>query len=155
MKIDPAVEEPTRKILDRVLHDDLDVVESTVAGLVEAGRVDESLALACRIAGTVVVDINGGAEVTHERLDELARELVEIDAGRNGLGTDEVSTFLKRVVFGGERLDIVLSVDDAVRVPYAVAATLVGSGANVEDDQQWPDYLDEIEAAIEAAPDPS
>lgn len=149
MPIDPAVEEPTRAILSALLRGDVDAVEAQVTELDKAGRFTESLALVTRVAGAAVIDMTGGERPTNEWFDEVSRKLAELDDGSNSLTSDEAAAFLRRVVFGGERLDAVLAVEDTIRVPYVVTATLLASSG--PEGKQWWEWLDFLEAALEAA----
>lgn len=148
MPIDPAVEAPTREVIGHVIRDEIDDVEAKLGKLADTDLLNASLALSAEISGTVVLDICDGQRPSSDDLDEIARSLAEWDE-RNGLTAQEAQTYLKRVVFGGERLDAVLSTEDALRVPYVVCALLVASSAKTEEGQQWPDYLDAVEAALE------
>lgn len=154
MVIDSAVEAPTRLLFGHVLRDEMDGVETQLNVLVDAGYLDASLALTARISGIVAVDLCDGERPTDADIRELSSTLADLD-DQHGLTDAGAHDYLARVVFGGERLDLVFSVEDATRVPYVVCSLLLASSAKTEDGQEWPDYLDQVEATVEAAPESS
>lgn len=66
------------------------------------------------------------------------------------LTAEEVRDYLGKAGFGGQAVYEVLAPKDAVRFPFIVGAYLLAGHSR--DEQAWWDYLDEVEAAVEAAP---
>lgn len=154
MQIDPTVETQVRELLGHALRVELDDFQRVLTEAAGKGKLDDALTLTTKIAGVVVMHLCDGKPPTDDDLKEIAQTTVDIDDDYS-LTEDEVGGYLGRVVFGGEQLSAVFSADDAARLPFAITANLLGSAAKVEDGQQWTDLLDQVEAALEAAPDPS
>lgn len=154
MQIDPTVEAKVRGLLGHALRVELDDFQSALEKTASESKLDDALTLATSIAGVVVIHLCDGAAPTNSDLEEISQTTADIDDDY-ALGAAEVNDYLRRVVFGGEQLTAVFSVEDAARLPFVITANLLGSAANIEDGQQWTDLLDQIEATIEAAPDPS
>lgn len=150
MRIDPAVEGPTRDLLGHALRVEADDFQRVLSQVVDAGKLDDVLTLIARVAGLVVVDLCDGGAPTADDLQEIADTTAEIDEDY-GLTSEDAHGFLSRVVFGGERLDSVFTPDNAARLPFVVASNLVGSTADVDNGQQWWDYLEDIEKRLEAS----
>ena len=153
MPIDPAIEAPTRDILGAMLRDDVDTVEERVTALDKVGRFNDSLALVTRIAGAAALDMTNGERPADQWFTDVSRQLAELDDGANSLTASEADSFLRRIVFDGERLDAVLPVEDAIRVPYVVTATLLASSG--PEGRQWWEWLDFLESALETAHGPT
>ncbi|HEX6445731.1 MAG TPA: hypothetical protein VF053_11625 [Streptosporangiales bacterium] len=150
MRIDPKVEEPTRDLFGHALRAEHEDFQKRLAS-VDGETVSEAMTLAGTIVAYVCIDACGGQQPTEEEFDTLTDNVVSADS-EYSLTAQEVRDYLVKGVFGGQVLHEVLDPKDAVRFPFIVGAYLLAGYSH--DDQAWWDYLDEVEAAIEAAPDP-
>lgn len=98
------------------------------------------------------MDSVGGRQPTDAELRDLASMLASIQEEYT-LTADEVHDYLAKAVFGGRALTDALAEGAEVTLPFVVAGNLLGANARVEEGQQWWDYLEAIERALEAAPD--
>lgn len=151
MQIEPMVEQLTRRLFGHALRAEHDDFQRRLADA-DGETVSQAIRLAATIAAYVAIDACGGARPTEEELRTIASNLAEADE-HYSLTADEVHAYLTKGVFGGQAVHELLAPEDAVRLPFIIGVYLVSDYH--DDDQAWWDYLDTIEAAIEAAPDPA
>lgn len=154
MRIDPKVEEPTRELFGFAIRAELDEFQQKLASFDDDESVRLALQLANAVAAGVVLEICDGARPSDPDLRQLAETAERVET-RYRLAEAEVHDYLARCVFGGEQLFDVFNAADAVRMPFIITGHLLGSYTHVDQGQHWPAYLDQIEAALEAAPEPS
>lgn len=153
MQISARVEEPTRELVGHAIHGDQDQFEAKLRDL-DIATLEQAVALAMSIAGAVAAHVSEANPPSEDALRTLAATAAKVEK-RYDLGADEVFKFLAQSVFGSATLADLFEAHDAVRLPFMVAGNLLGSYAKREQGQTWTDYLDQIEAALEAAPEPS
>jgi hypothetical protein len=153
VKIDDRAEEIARKLFGFAIRAELDDFERSIADA-KPEILSEARRLSVAVADGVVLVVTEGQQPSDADLRKIAETAASVEK-RYELSKDEVHAFLSKVVFGGQALDDVFSTGDAVTVPFIVAGNLLGSYRNAEQDQGWWEFLDEVEAAIEAAPDPA
>lgn len=151
MQIDDKVEASTRKLFGHAIRAELDEFQDRLRTLDQAS-LTEALRLAVTVSGAVVLNITEGKHPSDNDLRKLASTAAEIEE-RYALDEDKVYTYLSKCVYGDTALEQAFSGADVVSLPFLVTGNLLGS--YTPDDQDWWEYLDQIEAAIEAAPDPS
>lgn len=149
MRIDPKAEQLTRDLFGHALRAEDEDFQGRLAGA-DAETVSDGIRLAATIAAYVAIDACGGEKPSDDDLRTIAANLAEADE-HYALSADEVQTYLVKGVFGGQAIHELLPSEDAVRLPFIIGVYLV-SGYH-DDNQAWWDYLDEVEAAIEAAPE--
>lgn len=154
MKIDPKTEQPTRELFGFAIRAELDPFQAKLADFPDGQSVRDALQLALAVAAGVVVEVCDGAEPTDADLRKLAQTAAAVEQ-RYELTEDEVYAYLSRCVFGGEPPTDVFSAEDAVRLPFLITGHLLGAYTHIDRGQHWPEYLDQVEAAIEAVPDPA
>ncbi|MQA01693.1 MAG: hypothetical protein GEV07_02800 [Streptosporangiales bacterium] len=151
MSIDPAIEGPTRKLFGHALRAEFEDFQKTLMAL-DGEKLTSAMQLAANIAAVAVIDACGGESPSDSDLREVAATISEAE-DRYSLTVDELHTYLAKGVFGGEALDQYFAPDDVVRLPFVLAAGVLG--AYRDEGEDWWEYLDQIEAAIEAAPEAS
>lgn len=154
MRIDPRVEEPTRDLFGHALRAEFKDFEAVLGRFPDDDSLRQALGLAGAICAYVVVDDYESSEPADDDLRDAADTVSDIE-DRYEIDPDKVYAYLRRCVFGGEPVTAVLSTDDAARLPFIIGANLVGSTTDTDAGQKWSDRLDEVEAALEAAPEPS
>lgn len=153
MKIDDRAEEIARRLFGFAIRAELDDFERSVAG-VRPEALSEARRVAVAVAAAVVLVVTEGQQPSTADLRRIAETAASVEK-RYELNENEVFTFLSKTVFGGQPPDDVFSIGNAVTLPFIVAGNLLASYRNAEQDQGWWELLDEVEAAIEAAPDPA
>lgn len=154
MKIDPRAEEPARELFGFAIRSELTEFDEKLKSFSDDATLREALRLAMAVSAVVLNDTGYGRRPADERLRETAAILAEIQDDYT-LEPDEVYDYLAKCVYGGRPLTEVLPEGAAVTLPFVVAGNLLASHAQVENGQQWWDYLDAIEASIEATTGPT
>lgn len=151
MQINSGVEELTRKLFGYAIRAELDDLQTQLRALDQA-TMTEALRLAVMVAGAVVLDVTEGKRPSDADLRKMASTAASVEK-RYALDEDKVYTYLARSVFGDVPLEEALGATDVASVPFLVTGNLLGSYTH--EGQKWWEFLDQIEAAIEAAPDPA
>lgn len=150
MKIDARVEAIVRKALTGVVQRDNDKFASAIASFPDENAVAEGIRLAVALALFVLLD-QYGRTPTDVEIRAVSEKVVEMEDWTD-VTTDEVVAVIA-AAFNHVAADQVLPMQRVVIVSYIVAGNLVSSCH--KKGEEWWDYLDRIEAAIEAAPDPA
>lgn len=153
MRIDPSFEEPARELFGFAIRAELEQFAEKLRSLDEE-RLTGALRLAVLVAGRLVLDVTEGEQPSDADLRKMAETAAEVET-RYSLDEEKVHTFLARGVFGDAALEEVFSPVDVATVPFLVTGNLLGSYTSIDEGQEWWEYLDQIEAAIEAAAEPS
>lgn len=152
MHIDPNIEKPTRDLLGYAIRGELDQMSHLIYSI-DDERYMQSTALCIAIVGYVAIDASGMRWPSDAALREMARHAAETTTTFE-LSETQISEFLSRVVFGADKLDQVFA-DLGVSTTLPILATariLVAFRPHRARDQNWWDYLEVIEKALEAAP---
>lgn len=149
MRIDPKVEAPTRDMLDHAMKGELDEIPDVIQAIGESQHYQQSIGLCALIAGYVVIDVCGSQWPHEADLRKIADNTAKRTT-RYTLDPAQVYEYLSRSALRFEPLDQVFSKSaDAANWPILMTASLIvvycPQGKDV-----WQ-YLDEIEAGIEAA----
>lgn len=150
MKIDDRVEQAVRKTLTAVVQRDSDKLASAISSLPGDEATAQGLQLAVALSIFVLRD-QYGRNPTDLEIRAVADKLVEMESWTD-VTADEVVAALT-AAFGRVAVDQVLSPQRALIVSYVIAGNLLSSCHR--DDEEWWNYLDRAEAAIEATPDQS
>ncbi|MCL2729319.1 MAG: hypothetical protein FWE15_04755 [Actinomycetia bacterium] len=139
--IDPKTEDAFRTIIGHAVHGRNDDAEKAIA---QAGQqaMQEFTTLAIQAAGYVVID-TAGRWPTDADLASAARIATETLPGMPG-SREDVLAYLKSVVFSAGTFD-----GHPLTPLYAAAA--LTAGFKPPQGSDWNDWLDVIEAGIEAA----
>lgn len=151
MNINPDTALAVRELIGHALRVEFDDLTKELDRLSDDARTD-AIGHAAVIAWFVAVDDNGGTPPTSDELREVAHDAAEVE-DRFTLSADTIHTYLSRCVFGDTPPFDALSAEEASRLPFIVAGNLLASVR--ADDEEWYEYLDRVEAAVAAAPDPS
>jgi hypothetical protein len=144
MKIDNDVEPLLREALSAAVKAD----GRRFAQALQAFPNDESLAHGVAVAmavGLYVLHDVFGHRPTTEELHEVARKLVAMETWAEVNAEDVVAAVT--AAFDGRRGDEVLPPEKVLVLPLIVAAYLLSAGR--AENEQWWEYLDRAEAAIE------
>lgn len=151
----PRISAKPEKALRAAIHEltqiDADQVPPSLAALDEADRT-EALSLALIVTSYVVIDACGSQWPIRSSVRSIADTLATKSSFAKQLNLDpeQIHAYLSRAVFGQERVEDVIGDEPAfTRLPVVVAgeALAVYSKGYASI---W-DYLDRIEAGIEAA----
>ena len=155
MGIDPEVEKPTRKMLDHVVHGELEQAGRAFEAVGDQERQLECIALCVSVAGYIAIDVCGNQWPTDASLRTIAKDTAETAKGTTtgrplGLTEAEIYKYLARSALGFEPLDQVFPpVGEALTLPILITARLLLTFR--PSDKHWWEYLDVIEDAIEKA----
>jgi hypothetical protein len=150
MKIDSKVEPLVREALDAAVKQDIDRLDAALDAFADDTKRRDGLALLFAISRLVLHDLNEGKNPTDEQVSDLADWIAEEEAWA-GLPADEIRNFLLWLLGDDSKT---VNQDMYIVLVFVVTATLLSSRRQ-PDGQWWFDYLDQIEAALEAAPNPS
>ncbi|GIJ45815.1 hypothetical protein Val02_27010 [Virgisporangium aliadipatigenens] len=144
MKIDGQVEPILRKLFAGAVRRDPEQITTQIQALGSDDAVRKAVELAIAVTGYVLLDVHGG-KPTDEQLRVIADDMARIEEWA-GFSAEEIGTFLSRVV-AGEPLAGALPQDTATMLTFIVPGVLL-SGFRTKPENWW-DYLDRAEAAIE------
>jgi hypothetical protein len=150
MRIDERIEGHVRDAFTAVIGRDGDQMTEALRGLNEADS-QVAVGLALYVCGFVVNDIyRQGA--TDAEIHELAKQITQSESSWIKLDTDSNAKLIRAAAtgdgaFGG------LGKADVPGLAFVCGGHLLGAFS--DEGQPWHEYLDEIWAAAEAAPDPT
>jgi hypothetical protein len=147
MRIDDDIESLVREALDAAVKRDANRFDAAMKAFTTDPIRRAALELAVAITAFVLLDLYGGAP-TDDQIRPLADKIAELETW-SSLTSDEVRRFLTAVL-SGQKLDSVVPAT-AVILTFVVPASLLASKP-LDDGDWWFNYLDRVEAAIEAAP---
>ncbi|MER7590007.1 hypothetical protein ABTW72_20970 [Micromonospora sp. NPDC127501] len=147
MKIDERVEQLVRDTLHWAVKRQPIEFDRALTAFSDATMRQSALELLAAIAAFVSADICQG-KPTPEQIQQLSEEVAEAEAW-SSTTSPEVEAFLNAVVTG-RPMSGVLPAGSAVVLAFVVAASLLSFRPKGEG-EWWFNYLDKVEAAIEAA----
>lgn len=148
MEIDNRVEPLVREALAAIVGKDPDRLERAVTAFPDDDAMTKGVQLACSLILYTLQDLYEGRRPTADEIRELANDTLQGEDWTD-VSAQEVVDFVT-AVFDRRRIDSALPLDRAALLAYVIAANLVSSYH--EDNEEWWDYLDRAEAAIEATP---
>jgi hypothetical protein len=149
MRVDERIEPRLREAYSAVIAKDADRVSAALQGMT-AEDTTTFLGLGLFVCGFIVNDIYKES-ATDENVRELAGKIIAKQSDWMDVGEPEVVTaFLKAAASGDTRL-AGLGGEDITGLTIICGGHLLGYYRL--NDQRWYEYLDEIWAALEAAPD--
>lgn len=151
MNVSPDTALAVRELIGAALRVELDKLDADLDRMLDDARTD-AIGHAAVIAWFVTVDDNDGKVPSAEDLRAVAEDAADIE-DRVNLSADAIHTYLSKCVFGDVSPFDALSAEDARRLPFIVAGNLLASVR--ADGEEWYEYLDRVEAAVAAAPEPS
>lgn len=148
MRIDPKLEEPTRRILEHAIRDEPAEISTVIRSLGE-DRYRECITLCVAIAGYVVVDVLGPDWPSEPGLRKMAEGAARTQMVAE-LDEAKLYEFMRKAAIGFQTLEDVFSAtEDLATLPITMTASLLlgycPQGRNIGE------YLDQIEEALEAA----
>lgn len=146
MKISKHVEPLVRSALDAAVKRDFNRLDAALKAFPHDQAVKEAVALALSVTLYVLRDIHHG-QPTNLETEAVAAEIVRAEAWAQPTEA-EAKTFLVKLV-NGEPLAEDLPSESVIVLAFISAASLLASCHR--EDEQWWDYLDRAEAALEAS----
>ncbi|MFI9640040.1 hypothetical protein ACIG87_08225 [Micromonospora sp. NPDC051925] len=148
MKIDERIEPLVRAVLDAAVQRDAARFDEAITRLSGPVELQEGVQLAVTICAFVVFDVHSGAP-TSVQIQEIAGD-IERQESWIGPSSAEVASFLDALVQRRSIADV-LSQEAVIVLPFVIAANLLTTASQQEQGEWWFNYLDKVEAAIEAA----
>lgn len=147
MRIDERVEPRVREALAAVVKRDPTRFEAAMAEFDRTNSVQQGVQLATAVVLAVVMDAFGG-KPTGDQVVQLAVALAGLEQWMQPTA-EEISAYLNAVLKGQPATDA-LTGDQVVVLSFLTAGSLLASRSEAADGKRWFNYLDRIEAAIEA-----
>ncbi|MEU3456101.1 hypothetical protein ABZ671_21265 [Micromonospora sp. NPDC006766] len=147
MKIDDQVEQPVRDALHWIVKEQEDEFNAALQAFPDDASRQAALELLVTIARYVIIEAYSGPPSVDE-VRELAGVIVEAESWLP-LSHSEVERYLQAVLAGTPLIEH-LEPETAVVLAFAVAGCLLASRPQPSG-EWWFNYLDKVEAAIEAA----
>src|SRR5690606_12173824 len=116
----------------------------------DTATLEQAAALAMSVTGAVAVHVGGTNPPDDATLRTLAATAWKAETNV-ALDAATVHRYLAECIFGASTLLDVVPAHEAARLPFLVAGNLLASHAKQDEGQAWTDYLDQIEAALEAS----
>lgn len=149
MRIDPKIERLTREMLDHAMRGGIEEIEPRYNSLNHDER-RQSLELCLLVAGYIAVDASGTRWPSDAGIRQLAGSAVKAEKRLN-LAEEDVYNYVARVVFGFQPLEKVFTdANEAIFAAILITGSLLLTFCPRSKNTVW-EYLDEIEAATEAA----
>lgn len=146
MRIDPRVEQPTRKMLGHAVRHELDELAAMILDIGNEAFFG-SIPLCVLASAYIALDVNRQWPADAD-LREIAKTVSE-SQDRLDISRQRIYEFLSRVAFGREKVEDVFATEGIVTIPiYATASLLV---TFCPSEKHWWEYLDQIWDAVEAA----
>jgi hypothetical protein len=144
------IEKPFRDALGHAIRNEIDKMEEGLLRLTDE-QIASCLSMCVHVTGYVSIDACKGRWPDREDLRQLGEIAPRSKNARAfGLKEEEAYAYVKRVVFGGERLDIVFSPPEhAATLSFVITGHLIVAFSGAYD--HWWLYLDKIEEAWEVA----
>jgi hypothetical protein len=148
MEIDDQVERHVRRILGTVVKRDEDAFDSSMRELADSSYRSKALELAVAVCAFVLHDTYAGRP-SDEEARQASQTIAEMEQWST-LTPEEVRSFLNAVL-DGKALDTFLDRDTSVISTFIITGSLLAASPRIGEDEWWFNYLDRVEAAIEAA----
>ncbi|MEU4401476.1 hypothetical protein [Micromonospora orduensis] len=148
MRIDDQVETLVRAVLDAAVHRDSGRFEGAMDALVGSQEtLTKAVELTLAVNAAVLFEVHDGRP-SPEQVNELSRNISQQEQWA-GVSAADVHALLVAVTTGNPPV-VASSVDGATAV-FVVAANLLATASQPDEGEWWFNYLDKVEAAIEAA----
>lgn len=147
MKIDSRIERLVRDALHGAVKQDIDILDTALKAFPDQAARAEAARILVAVCAHVVVDLYRGERPTDDQLKALAARVGTSEAW-SSLTEEEILSFL-RFVMGDTAQQ--LDPDATVMMIFVVTGSLLSAAPRPEG-QFWFNYLDRVEAAIEATP---
>ncbi|MBG6106338.1 phosphoenolpyruvate-protein kinase (PTS system EI component) [Micromonospora vinacea] len=148
MKINEQVEAQVRAVLDAAVHRDSDRFDSALDALsVSQETLTKAVELTLAVNAAVLFEVHDGLPSTHE-INEISRNIGQQERWAE-VSAQDVHAVLSAVTTG--KLPRLANTASGVSVVFVVAANLLATASQPDEGEWWFNYLDKVEAAIEAA----
>jgi hypothetical protein len=148
VKIDDRVEPLVRKTLNAAVKRDIDRLDAALRAFPDEEARRKGLELATAITVAVLHDSHDGKPTP-----EQVRQAASVFEGEDwsGITLADAEKYLTTVLAGGSLAEA-FDPEAPVVLTFVIAAGLLASSSKVREDEWWFDYLDRIEARLEATP---
>lgn len=149
MKFDDRIESTVRDLFNAVVKSKEGDFEAALRELPDEASRHKALELAVAVCGFVVIDTYD-RRPTADETREIAQGVVEAGSWMP-LSEQEVATFLTAALNGRPLVEAV-GAENAFFLAFIITGILLVASPKVGEGEFWFNYLDRVEAAIEAAP---
>jgi hypothetical protein len=148
MNFDDQTEGSLRSILDAVVKSDTEAFDTAVRSLKQEDRAADVLELAVAVLSYAIFDTYEG-KPTAADVELIAQTVTEMEGWVN-LDPVEVREYLTGVL-AGKPLSEILDPQSAFFLTFIIAGSVLAASPKISEGEWWFNYLDRVEAAIEAA----
>ncbi|MFB9239124.1 hypothetical protein ACFFWC_26945 [Plantactinospora siamensis] len=144
--MDPEIEPLVRDAIHAAVIRDFDVLDERLQALPAGEPTARAVELTTALVYLIMIDIHNG-KPTEEEIRGVAAEIARGEAWAAPTA-EEVTSYLVRLL-NGQPFGTEVPSENVVILAFVCAANLLSSCHR--DDEEWWDYLDRAEAALEAA----
>lgn len=147
MVIDDRIEALVRGALGAVVKEDGDKLDAALGAFPDQESLRQGLQIANAICMFIVFEEYDGRPTVEE-----TRLLAESVAGLSswaGIRADDANTYFTTVLNGQPLVDA-MDAQSAVMLTFLITGNMLASSEKIGKDEWWFNYLDRVEAAIEA-----
>lgn len=148
MKFDDQTESASRSILDAVVKSDKSAFDEAVRALGQDGRAAKALELTTAILSYVLFDTYEGRPTPGD-IDLAASTVAEMEPWAS-LTPAEVRTYLTGLL-DGKPLAEIIDPQSVFFLTFIITGSILAASPKIREGEWWFNYLDRVEAAIEAA----
>ncbi|MFI6236067.1 hypothetical protein ACIBD9_21130 [Micromonospora sp. NPDC050784] len=148
MKINDQVEALVRAVLDAAVHRDSGRFDSALDALSTSQEaLTKAVELTLAVNAAVLFEVHDGLPPTNE-INELSHNIAHQERWAE-VSAEDVRAILAAVTTGNPPR--VANTAGGVSAVFVVAANLLATASQPDEGEWWFNYLDKVEAAIEAA----
>lgn len=148
MKIDDRVEPPVRSALDAAVHRDVSKFEAALRAFDDERALAGAVELVLAVCASVLFEVHDGMPCDRQ-VSELVVEMGQQEQWAS-ISTQDVEALLA-VVVRGDPARLAARPGNPAVIACVVAANLLATASQPDEGEWWFNYLDKVEAAIEAA----
>lgn len=145
--IDESIEPLVREALAAVVGKDAERLQRAITAFPDSESMTKGIRLAAAVALYALLDLHDGQQPSDGELAEIACDITKAESWTD-VSSDEIIKYLT-AAYRKARVDQILPADRVIILTFVIAANLVASYH--DDNEEWWDYLDRAEAALEAS----
>ncbi|GAA2195414.1 hypothetical protein [Micromonospora lupini] len=148
MRIDDRVEVLVRAVLDAAVHRDADRFDGALDALGHSHEtLTKAVELTLAISAAVLFEVHDG-QPSREQVNDLSRSISHQEQWSE-VSADDVQAVLVALTTGNPHR--VANSPAGAAAVFLIAANLLATASQPVEGEWWFNYLDKVEAAIEAA----
>lgn len=151
MRIDAKIEAQVREVLNAIVKKDKKRLQNSFGAIRDnENATNSAIELALAICSYVILELHGGRRPSADEIDSVADNISHMENWA-GVRKDYVVQVVTGLFYDLEASKH-LPTDEAVTLPFVIAASLLASTTEAKDGNRWFDYLDDVEDKLESVP---